>query len=164
LSTGALELCHLGALYDAAYFVLAPSSTPGRFRYGVTHPVGGVRPVPVAALERETLRRRDLLHRVWPDSATDGAPLVRADPVAPPPVTARQTAVLALVDGVRTATDIARALGRRAYPTLLDVRRLVSAGLVSPRPPAPAAAPQLPDVTDPDITLLKRLRDALEAL
>ncbi|MFJ8136797.1 transcriptional regulator [Streptomyces sp. NPDC096013] len=177
LSPGALELCHLGALYDAAYFVLAPSSTPGRFRYGVTHPLGGVRPVPVAALERETLRRRDLLHRVWPDAATDGAPLVRTDPVAPPPVTPRQAAVLDRVDGVRTATDIARALGRRAYPTLLDVRRLVSAGLVSPRPavpaavtapgPAPRAAPgaaSVPDVADPDITLLKRLRDALEAL
>nr|WSY54395.1 transcriptional regulator [Streptomyces sp. NBC_00886] len=163
LSPGALELCHLGALYDAAYFVLAPSSTPGRFRYGVTHPLGGVRPVPVAALERETLRRRDLLHRVWPDAATDGAPLVRADPVVPPPITSRQAAVLARVDGIRTATDIARSLGRRAFPTLLDVRRLVSAGLVSPRPPAPAAPP-LPDVTDPDITLLKRLRDALEAL
>ncbi|MFD4875155.1 transcriptional regulator [Streptomyces sp. NPDC058420] len=177
LSPGALELCHLGALYDAAYFVLAPSSTPGRFRYGVTHPLGGVRPVPVAALERETLRRRDLLHRVWPDAATDGAPLVRADPVVPPPVTPRQAAVLARVDGVRTATDIARALGRRAYPTLLDVRRLVSAGLVSPRPAAPAAvtapgpapgpahgATPVLDVVDPDITLLKRLRDALEAL
>ncbi|WP_019064005.1 hypothetical protein [Streptomyces prunicolor] len=177
LSPGALELCHLGALYDAAYFVLAPSSTPGRFRYGVTHPIGGVRPVPVTALERETLRRRDLLHRVWPDAATDGTPLVRADPVAPPPVTARQAAVLAQVDGVRTAPDIARVLGRRAYPTLLDVRRLVSAGLVSPRPPTPATRPSPgtgtgttdsvgtdPHVTDPDITLLKRLRDALEAL
>jgi hypothetical protein len=163
LSSGALELCHLGALYDAAYFVLAPSSTPGRFRYGVRHQLGSVRPVPVAALERETLRRRDLLHRVWPDAATDGASLVRADPVAPPPITSRQAAVLAMVDGVRTATDIARALGRRAFPTLVDVRRLVSAGLVSPRPPAPATE-ALPDVTDPDITLLKRLRDALEAL
>jgi hypothetical protein len=88
---------------------------------------------------------------------------VRADPVAPPPITSRQAAVLAMVDGVRTATDIARALGRRAFPTLVDVRRLVSAGLVSPRPPAPATE-ALPDVTDPDITLLKRLRDALEAL
>ncbi|WP_262056223.1 transcriptional regulator [Streptomyces sp. STR69] len=164
IGAGALELCQLGALYDAAYFVLAPSSTPGRFRYGVTHPLGSVRPVPVAALERETQRRRELLHRVWPDAATDGAPLMRADPAAPPPITARQAAVLAQVDGVRTAPEIARLLGRRAYPTLLDVRRLVSAGLVSPRPPAPPAVMPPPDVTDPDITLLKRLRDALEAL
>lgn len=184
LTLGALELCHLGALYDAAYFVLAPSSTPGRFRYGVTHRLGPVRPVPVAALEHETLRRRDLLHRIWPDAATDGAPLVRADPVAVPPLTTRQRAVLARVDGVRTAPDIARLLGRRAFPTLVDVRRLVAAGVVSARPPAPAAQPlpdatgrrsgltgprsdgtaPLPAVTDPDITLLKRLRDALEAL
>ncbi|MBW8821117.1 MAG: hypothetical protein JF598_23670, partial [Streptomyces sp.] len=34
LTAGALEMCRLTALYDAAYFALAPSSTPGRFRYG----------------------------------------------------------------------------------------------------------------------------------
>lgn len=116
LSPGALELCHLGALYDAAYFVLAPSSTPGRFRYGVTHPIGGVRPVRWPRWSGRRCSRRDLLHRVWPDAATDGAPLVRADPVAPPPVTARQAAVLAQVDGVRTAPDIARVLGRLGVP------------------------------------------------
>lgn len=33
LTPGALEMCRLTALYDAAYFALAPSSTPGRFRY-----------------------------------------------------------------------------------------------------------------------------------
>lgn len=49
---GALELCHLVALYDAAYFALAPSSTPGRFRYGTAEGPGAVRPVPVDALER----------------------------------------------------------------------------------------------------------------
>ncbi|WP_367322636.1 transcriptional regulator [Streptomyces sp. HUAS ZL42] len=168
LAQGALELCHLGALYDAAYFALAPSSTPGRFRYGTAHWLGPIHPVPVAALERETLRRRALLQRIWPDPLTDRAPLTRAAAVAAPPVPPRQQAVLALVDGARTAADIARRLGRRAFPTLVDVRRLAAAGLVSPHapPPAPAPAPRspLPDVTDPDITLLKRLRDALEAL
>ncbi|MET7681957.1 transcriptional regulator [Streptomyces sp. NPDC005423] len=163
ITLGALELCHLGALYDAAYFVLSPSSTPGRFRYGVTHRPGSPLAVPVAALEHETLRRRDLLHRIWPDAATDGTPLVRADPVAVPPLTARQRTVLALVDGVRTAPEIARLLGRRAFPTLVDVRRLVAAGAVDPRPPLPPPPPPPAD-TDPEITLLKRLRDALEAL
>lgn len=169
---GALELCRLTALYDAAYFALAPSSTPGRFRYGPAEGVGdpgAVRPVPVVALERETLRRRDLLHRIWPDPTTDDAPLTRPDRVGAPPCPARRRAVLARVDGVRTALDIARELGRPAFHTLVDVRRLAAAGAVSPRPPTPAEAPPPPsplepEVVDPHITLLKRLRDALEAL
>ncbi|MEU0967841.1 transcriptional regulator [Streptomyces sp. NPDC005917] len=163
LPKGALELCRLGALYDAGYFALAPSSTPGRFRYGATAAVGPLPAVPVTAVERETLRRRELLHRIWPDPAIDGAPLVRADPVAPPPVTPRQRAVLDRVDGVRTAPEIARELGRPAFHTLVDIRRLAAAGLLAPGNTT-AAAPRLPPVTDPDIALLKRLRDALEAL
>ncbi|GHD34115.1 transcriptional regulator [Streptomyces galbus] len=172
VARGALEICHLGAVYDAGYFALAPSSTPGRFHYGTGHLLGAVRPVTVAELERETLRRRALLHRLWPQPLVDTAPLLRtAPPGAPGPATApaaRQRAVLALVDGVRTAPDIARALGRRAFPTLTDVRRLAAAGLVAAKPPPAAPDPPpgiaLPPVTDPDITLLKRLRDALEAL
>ncbi|MGJ5755386.1 hypothetical protein FB563_3611 [Streptomyces puniciscabiei] len=175
LPAGALELCHLDALYDAGYFALAPSSTPGRFRYDNTPRLGPLPSVPVVALERETLRRRLLLHRLWPDPAADSAPLIRADPVAAPvaaaraaaaPVTPRQRAVLDRVDGVRTATQIARNLGRQAFHTLVDVRRLAAAGHVAPRAPVVAelAPPPPPQVTDPDIALLKRLRDALEAL
>ncbi|MCX4881264.1 transcriptional regulator [Streptomyces sp. NBC_00847] len=164
LPPGALELCHLTALYDAAYFALAPSSTPGRFRYGSAHRFGPVRPVPVADLEHETLRRRDLLHRIWPDPGTDEVPLIRADPVAAPALTRRQRTVLAAVNGSRTAADIARELGRLAFHTLVDVRRLSAAGVVSARgePPPPTGFDHLPP--DPHITLLKRLRDALEAL
>ncbi|MGV9344850.1 hypothetical protein ACWDSD_08600 [Streptomyces spiralis] len=212
LAEGALQLCHLGALYDAAYFALAPSSTPGRFRYGVAHRLGPVLPVPVAALERETLRRRDLLRRIWPDPRADSAPLARTRTTAAPKLTARQQALLERIDGTRTAAELARELGRQAFHTLADVRRLASAGLVAPRPPEattgpvatddgpaatdegraatddgpttaderPAAAGTGPVVsgagpppgiteriactTDPHITLLKRLRDALEAL
>ncbi|MEU6810814.1 transcriptional regulator [Streptomyces sp. NPDC046831] len=188
LTEAELELCHLGALYDAAYFALAPSSTPGRFRYGTAHRPGTARPVPVAALEQAALRGREVLHRVLPDARTDSAPLIRADPAGTPSLTHRQRAVLERVDGVRTATDIARDLGRRAFPVLVDVRRLAAAGLVlpapapgppvpgpAPGPPAPGPPPDpgdatvvpgdpLPYVTDPHITLLKRLRDALEAL
>ncbi len=131
LTRGALEVCQLTALYDAAYFALSPSSTPGRFRYGTeadgeSEPKPGPGcecPVPVAALERETLRRRDLLHRIWPDPATDEAPLVRAHRAAPPKPTARQRAVLAELDEVRTATDIARDLGRPAFHTLSLIHR-----------------------------------------
>ncbi|WP_055490625.1 hypothetical protein [Streptomyces sp. TP-A0356] len=176
IGEGALELCHLGALYDAAYFVLGPSSAPARFRYGEPHWLGPVHPVPVDAVERETLRRRELLHRIWPDPATDEAPLVRGDRPAGATVTPRQGEVLDRVDGVRTATDISRTLGRPAFHTLVDVRRLAAAGFLAPRmaQPAPAGpAPgdqtpvadgELPLFVDPHITLLKRLRDALEAL
>ncbi|MEW2510706.1 transcriptional regulator [Streptomyces sp. NPDC046870] len=179
LPTGALELCHLDAVYDAGYFTLAPSSTPGRFRYDSAPRLGPLPSVPVVALERETLRRRLLLHRLWPDPAADTAPLIRADPAtgrtpADParpagpvtPVTPRQRAVLDRVDGVRTAADIARNLGRQAFHTLVDVRRLTAAGQIAPAPTAPAPPPPPPYqvTTDPDIALLKRLRDALEAL
>jgi hypothetical protein len=169
LTPGALEVCRLVALYDAAYFALAPSSTPGRFRYATDEGPGCACPVPVAAVERETLRRRDLLHRIWPDPATDDAPLTRSRGAAAPAPTTRQRAVLARLDDMSTAADIARDLGRPAFHTLVDIRRLAAAGVLSPRPPAPAAEPVplsalAPEVTDPHITLLKRLRDALEAL
>ncbi|MFJ4832196.1 transcriptional regulator [Streptomyces sp. NPDC088747] len=167
IAEGALELCHLGSLYDAAYFVLGPSSTPTRFRYGAAHWLGPVRPVPVAALARETVRRRELLHRIWPDPATDTAPLVRARLAAGPTVPLRQEAVLGRVDGVRTAADVSLALGRPAFHTLVDLRRLAAAGLVAAAPPA--QPPPVPSVlaqpsADPDVALLRRLRDALEAL
>ncbi|MGW4839322.1 helix-turn-helix domain-containing protein [Streptomyces globisporus] len=168
---GALELCHLGALYDAAFFALAPTGTPARFRYGVAHWIGPVRPVPVAAVERETLRRREFLDRIWPDPACDSAALLRTAHGTDAPVPARQRRLLELVDGVRTASDIAQALGRSAFHILVDLRRLAAAGLVEAvrAQPLPAAETPgritLPEVTaDPDIALLRRLRDALEAL
>jgi hypothetical protein len=73
------------------------------------------------------------------------------------------------VDGIRTATDIARELGRPAFHTLVDIRRLAAAGLVTAatahgaRASVPAE-PLPPPPPDPDIALLKRVRDALEAL
>ncbi|MFF2863359.1 winged helix-turn-helix domain-containing protein [Streptomyces rubiginosohelvolus] len=168
---GALELCHLGALYDAAFFALAPTGTPARFRYGVAHWIGPVRPVPVASVERETLRRREFLDRIWPDPVCDSAPLLRTAHGTDAPVPARQRRLLELVDGVRTASDIAQALGRSAFHILVDLRRLAAAGLVEAvrAQPLPAAETPgritLPEVTaDPDIALLRRLRDALEAL
>ncbi|MFG2724158.1 hypothetical protein [Streptomyces canus] len=189
ITAGALEMCRLTALYDAAYFALAPSSTPGRFRYGsedgpdepAVEPrepddiPGGPRPVPVADLERETLRRRDLLHHIWPDALPDEVPLTREHRPAPPPLPARRQAVLARVDGIRTASEIARELGRPAFHTLVDIRRLVAAGVVAPRPPVSLTEPpsgppgdrppiELVEPVDPHITLLKRLRDALESL
>ncbi|MFE9774645.1 hypothetical protein ACFYOV_23820 [Streptomyces sp. NPDC005931] len=169
LTAGALELCHLGALFDAAYFALA-QDTALRFRPGVAHWLGAVRPVPVETVLRESLRRRDLLHRIWPDPAVDTAPLARAPGADPAELPLRRGRTLARVDGVRTAAQIASALAYRTFHTLVELRRLAADGLVSPASP-PAAAPARPgpgergEVWDePDTALLRRLLDALEAL
>lgn len=72
---------------------------------------------------------------------------------------------------MRTASDIAQHLGRSAFHILVDLRRLTAAGLVEAvrQTAAPSASAPgritLPEVTaDPDVALLRRLRDALEAL
>ncbi|MFD0373585.1 transcriptional regulator [Streptomyces sp. NPDC127114] len=171
LHDGELEICHLGAVFDAAFFALAPASGPTRFRYGVGHWFGTVRPVDTGAVERETLRRRELLDSVWPYPAVDRAPVVPRPAAPGQPVGARGRALLASADGVRTPADLARLLGRPAFHTLLDVRRLAAAGLVeTPHEAPPPASPSVPAwvgeavaTPDPDIALLRRLRDALEA-
>ncbi|WP_405780187.1 transcriptional regulator [Streptomyces sp. NBC_00859] len=172
VADGELEICHLGALHDAAYFALAPSSGPTRFRYGVAHWIGTVLPVPADAVEREAARRRELLDRLWPYPDVDTAPVVRAPSRPDIPVTPRQRAVLDLADGELTPPGIARVLGRPAFHTLIDVRRLAAAGAVeNPHTPAPQRsaiparfAEAVADVSpDPDVALLRRLRDALEA-
>lgn len=145
VAKGTLELCHAGAMFDAAYFVLGPSSAPARFRYGAAHWLGPIRPVPVAAITREALRRRDLLHRIWPDAAADDAPLMRAVGLSSPPVPIRQGAVLDQINGFRTAADISLTLGRPTFHTLVAVRRLAAAGLISPAPPHPSRTPPAPD-------------------
>ncbi|MGQ4515252.1 transcriptional regulator [Streptomyces sp. DW26H14] len=188
---GELEICHLGAVFDAAFFALAPGSGPTRFRYGAAHWFGTVRPVSAVAVARETLRRRELLDSVWPYGSVDTAPVVVRAPAPGQSVPRRQRDVLALADGTRSAAAIARALGRPAFHVLLDIRRLAAAGLVdTPQEPlgsmestpeplmpeqstpeplgpvestggVPAWVARLSD--DPDIALLRRLRDALEA-
>ncbi|CAL9605408.1 hypothetical protein SUDANB58_05524 [Streptomyces sp. enrichment culture] len=169
LAPGALQLCHLGTLFDAAYFVLAHDGPVRRFRPGAVHWLGPVRPVPADAVVRESRRRRALLDRIWPDPAVDTAPLARTADADTGPLPARRGRILAQVDGVRTAADIAAALACRTYHTLVEVRRLAAGGLIvpAPRPAAPAApVPGRPGAAwdDPDTALLRRLKDALEAL
>ncbi|MGW7200486.1 transcriptional regulator [Streptomyces chryseus] len=168
LADGELELCHLSALFDAAFFALAPGSGPTRFRYGAAHWLGRIRPVSAAVVERESRRRRRLLDELWPYPDTDTAPVVRRTTPSGQPVTPRQRAVLDLADGERTPGDIARALGRPAFHTLIDVRRLAAAGTVATPRDAPTAPSPVPAwvaqvADDPDTALLRRLRDALEA-
>ncbi|WP_327359042.1 transcriptional regulator [Streptomyces sp. NBC_01304] len=181
LSLGELELCRLSALFDAAYFALAPHGGPTRFRHGTAR--AGDRPwsVAVQRVIGESLRRRRLLDGLWPGPHLDDRPLVRRPPAAGQCVPGRLRAVLALADGSRTPTDIAGALGRPAFHVLLEVRRLAVAGLIDPcLPPDPptgrgdppsrslTARPRAPDLVPddvyaPDIALLRRVRDALEA-
>ncbi|MFE5164843.1 transcriptional regulator [Streptomyces sp. NPDC056697] len=179
LSDAELEICHLGALFDAAYFALGHGSGPRGFQRGAAHWLGPVRAVGAVAVERETRRRGKLLDSLWPYPRVDTEPVVLRRPDGrAPAVTPRQRAVLALADGVRTPARIARELGRPAFHTLIDIRRLAAAGHVAtPRPAGPehpgrpdpparsgASAPPAAAVfTDPDIDLLRRLRDALEA-
>jgi hypothetical protein len=184
LAAGALELCHLGALFDAAYFVLAHDGPALRFRPGAAHWLGSVRPVPVDTVLRESRRRRELLHRIWPEPAVDRAPLARVPGPDTADLPVRRGRTLAQVDGVRTAAQIATALACRTFHTLVELRRLAAAGLVTPvaplvpvptSAPAPASAtatvfaepgpsprPAAPD--EPDTALLRRLLHALEAL
>ncbi|MCP9213362.1 transcriptional regulator [Streptomyces cucumeris] len=179
LSDAELEICHLGALFDAAYFALGTGTGPRGFQRDAAHWLGPVRPVGADAVERETRRRGRLLDDLWPCPQVDTAPVVLRSPdPRSPAVTRRQRAVLELADGVRTPADIARCLGRPAFHTLIDIRRLAAAGHVeTPRPQAtapPARSPgpgavvwpdTVPDTVfaDPGIDLLRRLRDALEA-
>ncbi|MGW0611438.1 hypothetical protein [Streptomyces sp. NPDC002788] len=172
LAAGALELCHLGALFDAAYFVLAHDGPALRFRPGVAHWLGPVRPVPVDTVLRESGRRRELLQRIWPEPGIDLAPLARV-PGAGVDLPARRSRILAQVDGVRTAAQIATALACRTFHTLVELRRLAAAGLVAPaaaapatpvRATAPVPAPLCAVPDEPDTALLRRLLHALEAL
>ncbi|MCZ7415808.1 MULTISPECIES: transcriptional regulator [unclassified Streptomyces] len=169
---GELEIRCVSALFDAAYFVLAPESDggPGRFRPGAEHWLGAVRPVAAAVLAREIRRRRRLLEDLWPGPGIDTRPVV-IRPGGTARVSPRQRAVLTAADGCRTPAEIARLLGRPAFHTLVDIRRLAAAGHLAPGPEPPDEPARAPRwVTDisagsgaDDIALLRRIRDGLEA-
>ncbi|MFG2490891.1 hypothetical protein ACGFSD_07485 [Streptomyces caniferus] len=191
LTQAELEICHLAALLDAAFFALPLTPETTTFTPGAGHWLGVIRPVSATALQQATAHRRLLLDRLRPWAAVDSSPVVPVHPRTPAPTTSRQRRLLALADGRHTPYDLARALGQSAFGTLLDIRRLAAAGLVRiPRAPTPlprrrpgacltgpapapvteggpAATWQLPvpdalATADPDIALLVRLRTALE--
>ncbi|MFI0723358.1 transcriptional regulator [Streptomyces sp. NPDC021224] len=174
IAAGELEISRLGALHDAAWFVLGPAAGPTRFRHGVRHWFGAPGGLPVAAVEAEVRRRHRLLERLWPHPELDAAPVVpapaaRAEGARPPYLPRGQAAVLDLADGVRTPSAIAALLGRPAFHALVEVRRLAALGLVETpragsRPPgrAPAWVHSIGDT--PDAALLRRLLVALERM
>ncbi|MFI9587329.1 transcriptional regulator [Streptomyces sp. NPDC052236] len=169
VADGELEICHVGALFDAAFFALAPGSGPTRFRYGVAHWIGTVRPVPTQVVECEVRRRSRLLDSVWPHPEVDTAPVERSPHTTGLSVSPRQQSLLNLADGIRAPAAIAWKLGRPTFNTLIEVRRLAAAGLIeTPAAPAVPTEPTVfPEIAEPvamlDSALLRRLRDALEA-
>ncbi|WP_327074835.1 hypothetical protein OG196_36705 [Kitasatospora purpeofusca] len=142
LTRGELELCHLGTLYDAACFLIDTPATlvSWTFAPGMRHWLGPVAAVGAHRLRREAERRRHLLDRIWPSEQLDTVPLRRTAGQAPAPgrharrvrpPTRRQYELLDRADGRRTAAELARLLGRSAFATAADVRRLAAAGLLA---------------------------------
>ncbi|MEV7782962.1 hypothetical protein [Kitasatospora sp. NPDC088351] len=147
LTRGELELCHLGALYDAAFFVLDATAGPWRFEPGVRHWLGPVTAVGAHRLRREVERRRQLLERIWPWPQLDTEPVRPSEAGIPESREAcagpgargrhrrspsrRQRELLDHADGRRTPGELARLLGHSAFATTADVRRLAAAGLLA---------------------------------
>lgn len=154
LTQGELELCVLGATYDAAYFALSPASAPVDFLDGAAHWLGQIVRVDPAAVTREARRRSRLLDEIYPHPQLDTAVVI---PVPRPPVervtlTAAQWELLVHADGQRTPADLAQLLGRAGYATIQELRRLAALGLIEP--PAVRAR----DVDNPDFVRLPRAR------
>ncbi|AGZ39917.1 DUF4388 domain-containing protein [Actinoplanes friuliensis] len=151
LTQGELELCVLGATYDAAYFALAPATAPVDFLEGATHWLGPIVRADPAAVTREARRRARILDEIYPYPEIDTAAVI---PVPRPPtervtLTALQWELLVSADGQRTPADLAQLLGRAGFATIQELRKLAALGLVErPRPPA----------DNPDFVRLPRAR------
>ncbi|WP_067497307.1 DUF4388 domain-containing protein [Actinoplanes sp. TFC3] len=145
LTQGELELCVLGATYDAAYFIFGATEAPVDFLDGARHWLGDVVRIDATSLEREARRRARLLDEILPNPAIDAAPVI---PVARPPraritVTAAQWELLVHADGQRTPGDLALLLGRAGFATVQELRKLAAAGLIE----QPQDAPVRPQLT-----------------
>ena len=158
LTQGELELCVIGAIYDAGYFALSPASAPVEFREGVTHWLGPVVRLDPATVDREAHRRARLLDEIHPHPQMDTAPVspVTRAPVQRITLTGAQWELLVHADGQRTPADLAQLLGRAGFATIQDLRRLAALGLIEP--PAPHRPPgdrmaliRLPPETGPSV-------------
>jgi hypothetical protein len=132
LTQGELELCVLGAIYDAAYFALASPAAPAEFLEGAAHWLGPIVHIDPAAVSRETRRRVRLLDEIFADGRVDTAAV---SPVARPPrervtLSAGQWELLVAADGQRTPADLAQLLGRAGFATVQELRRLAALGLI----------------------------------
>jgi hypothetical protein len=146
LTLGELQYCVLGAVLDAAFFLLPVAGTRPKFRPGERHWLGGQWYFDVAGLMRECARRRAYLAQVWESAQFDTAPVRLAPRLSRHAMTldAAQWEVVAGADAEATPLDLAKRLGRSGYSILLAVRRLAAAGLLAPAQEAPAGTPRTP--------------------
>lgn len=153
LTEGELQLCVLGVLHDAAYFVLGDEPVQVRFESDRRHWLGPVATVDAGAVLTEVDRRARLLAEIADEPRLDTGPVtptprLRRDRIR---LTALQWELIVHADGRANPTDLARRLGRAGYACLQAVRGLFADGLVrvpgtgaTVRPgPAPAAEPQV---------------------
>ncbi|MFG1996086.1 DUF4388 domain-containing protein [Actinoplanes sp. NPDC048988] len=152
LTQGELELCVLGATYDAAYFTLSAPEAPIDFLPGATHWLGPVAHIDPGAITREVRRRVRLLDEIFPDARVDTAPVI---PVSRLPrervaITALQWELLINADGQRTPADLALLLGKAGYATIQELRRMAALGLLE--------LPEVRPVETPDLVRLPRAR------
>ncbi|MBN6053719.1 hypothetical protein JYK22_17395, partial [Nonomuraea sp. RK-328] len=143
VTLGELQFCVLGAVLDAAFFLLPATGTRPKFRPGERHWLGGRWYFEVSGLVRECARRRAQLARIWPSADVDTAPVRPASRLSGQGVTltAVQWEIVTRADEEATPLDLARRLGRSGYSVLLAVRRLAASGLLAPADPAPSADP-----------------------
>ncbi|MFI6598134.1 hypothetical protein ACIBHX_17900 [Nonomuraea sp. NPDC050536] len=185
VTQGELQFLVLGAVLDAAFFLLPVTGTRPKFHPGRQHWLGRQWFFDVAGLVRETARRRARLAQAWPRADLDTSPVRPAARLPGSRVTLSDVQWEVLVGADREATplDLAGRLGRSGYSILLAVREMAAAGLLETgdplprrdrrtaedRPPHDPGAPHLPVGpvvnADPlDLTLLMRLKKALEEL
>ncbi|MFB4277051.1 MULTISPECIES: hypothetical protein [unclassified Nonomuraea] len=190
VTAGELQYAVLGGVLDAAFFLLPISGSRPKFRPGERHWLGGQWFFDVPGLVRECARRRAQLAQAWPSADVDTLPVRPLGRLPGHAVTLSrvQWEVLVRADHKATPLELAKQIGRPAYPVLLAVRRLAASGLLAEPDPAPApglpkrgrqpaaehpphdpkaaALPLGPPVTGnpTDLALLMRLKKALEEL
>ncbi|SHN36681.1 hypothetical protein [Cryptosporangium aurantiacum] len=134
LSRGEAELCTSAAIIDGAYVLLTASPAeagPVRFAPGEGHWWGALRRVGTAGLDAQVRKRRRLLERT-PPGDIDDQPVVAAGRLGRHHVvlTDVQWELIVHADGRRSPRELARLLGRSAFNSVLEARRLVTAGLI----------------------------------
>ncbi|WP_433516325.1 hypothetical protein ACQP2T_12630 [Nonomuraea sp. CA-143628] len=134
VTLGELQYCVLGAVLDAAFFLLPAGGSRPKFRPGEQHWLGGQWFFDVAGLMRECARRRAYLAQIWPSAQLDTAP-VRPAPCLPGSGVTLDSVQWEVVTGAgaeATPLDLAKRIGRSGYSVLLAVRRMAAAGLLAP--------------------------------
>ncbi|MBL7256189.1 DUF4388 domain-containing protein [Paractinoplanes lichenicola] len=144
LTRGELEMCVLGAIYDAAYFALAAGAAQVDFLTGATHWLGPVVHVDPVAVTDEVARRVRILDEIFPDARVDTTAIA---PATRPPrerisLTALQWELLVHADGQRTPADLALLLGKAGFACVQELRRMAAMGLIE-LPEKPAPGPEL---------------------